>query len=393
MGTFFGPRPAARDFGDGHPIPSNSQQGATPVSFSRSQITSTEQGVQGVAVGASVRLLQWLVSSLPVDFYRGQGPEKKREVDPPRFFADPDGSGQGWDDWVRQVVYSAALRGNAVGDVVATDGMGRPLQMVVQHPDDVSVRETDTGPEWRFKGKVVDRDRVEHRRINPVPGSRLGMSVISAHAVSVLQGQAAQAFGLRWFLDGAHPSAILQNTDQKEIKQGDASTVKAKFLAAMRGVREPVVLGAGWEYKPIQVTANESQFLETMRYSDAQCARMFGPALPEILGYETGGSMTYANVEQRSIDLLKLTLNPWLHWLEAWMSSRVCTGPVWMRFNRGALLETDLLSRYRAYEIGIRSKFLVPNDAREKEDEAPLPGGDVVVENPSPAPASVKVEE
>ena len=36
---------------------------------------------------------------------------------------------------------------------------------------------------------------------------------------------------------------------------------------------------------------------------------MFNPAVAETLGYETGGSMTYANVVDRRSDLLTFTLN------------------------------------------------------------------------------------
>jgi hypothetical protein len=64
-----------------------------------------------------------------------------------------------------------------------------------------------------------------------------------------------------------------------------------------------------------------------------------------------------------------------------------------VKFNREALLETDVLTRYKSYEIGIRNKFLVPNEAREKEDRPPLPGGGDVVENPSAAPTPVTVED
>jgi hypothetical protein len=52
------------------------------------------------------------------------------------------------------------------------------------------------------------------------------------------------------------------------------------------------------------VPEEESQFLATQGYTEAQCARIFGPGFAEVLGYESGGSMTYANVESRASHLL-----------------------------------------------------------------------------------------
>ena len=48
----------------------------------------------------------------------------------------------------------------------------------------------------------------------------------------------------------------------------------------------------------------------------------------------------------------------------------------YVKINRSALARTDLLTRYRAHAIALRNQFMVPNEARDIEDKAPLPGGD-----------------
>lgn len=399
MGLFSGPRPGAeltqRDpWTAVPPIPPNSQQGlTTAAAYTPGTLRSADTAMRRVAVGAAVRLIAGVTASLPLDGFTGYGPDQRPAPLTGPFWRDPDGTGHGVDDWLEQLIYSLALRGNVVGRVLDRDGYGRPTQIMLAHPDTVSVFERPDGPEWRINGEEIPREQIWHRRMFPVTGQRLGMSVVAAHAVQVLQGSAAAEFGLRWFADGAHPSAILQNADQKEIAQPLATQIKARFLAAVRGTREPVVMGGGWTYTPIQVNAEESQFLDTQRYSEAECARIFGPGIPEILGYETGGSLTYANVEQRAIDLQKFTLNRWFRKIERWLSADVLSDARYVKFNRDALLETDLLSRYRAYEIGLRSQFLVPNEPRGKENLPPLPGGDDVVSNPSAAPTPVTVED
>ena len=51
---------------------------------------------------------------------------------------------------------------------------------------------------------------------------------------------------------------------------------------------------------------------------------------PELIGGESGGSLTYANVEQRALDFLQFCLRPWI-------------------------VRTDLLTRYQAHESAIRA--------------------------------------
>jgi HK97 family phage portal protein len=345
-----------------------------------------ESSLRKVAVWGAANLIAGVCSSLPLDAFTGDG-ANKRAITLPVFFTDPDGTGQGLDDWIYQLVMSWLLRGNSVGHVLATDSMGRPSQILLQHPDKVSLWERPDGPEWAFSGKTVSSDAVWHKRAFPIPGARLGLSPIALHSITIGQGLAAAAYGIRWFIDGAHPSSILQNVDKAELTQAEASSVKAKFMAALRGTREPVTIGKGWTYTPIGVAANESQFLDTQGYTAAESARIFGPGVPEILGYETGGSMTYANIEQRSIDLLKYSLDRWLRKIEAALSA-LLPAPRYVKFNRSALLATDTLTRWKVHEIALRTKAEVVNEVREIEDMSPVPWGNEPVPVAAPAPTA-----
>jgi HK97 family phage portal protein len=168
------------------------------------------------------------------------------------------------------------------------------------------------------------------------------------------------------------------------------ATAKQRFLAAIRGTREPVVLGKGWKYQAIQINPNESQFLETNNYTSAECCRIFGPAYAEIFGYATGGSMTYANIEQRSLDVLTYAVDPWLVRIEN-MLTRLLPAAMYAKFNRKALVRTDLLTRYRAHEIALRNRFTVVNEVRDVEDMSPVEWGDEP-NQPSAGPTPVTIE-
>ncbi len=268
---------------------------------------------------------------------------------------------------------SLLLRGNVYGRILDRDRkLLYPTQIELEHPDHVRVNRLDDGSyEYKIRNEVVDPTTIWHEAIHRMPGSRIGMSVIQYAARSTRTAQAAEAFGLQWFQDGGHPSGILTNTEAKMINQADANTVKQRFLAAVHGSREPVVLSQGWDYKPIQIAPNESQFLETMKFSSGQICRFFG-VQPEMVGLASEGSaITYANVEQRSLDFLTYTISPWLdHW-ESALGDLLPSGQ-YVKCTTAPLLRTNLLDRMKAYHMMIGSRAWSQDEVRAMEDLPPL---------------------
>jgi len=377
VSVLFGAPVERRSWGSVPPIPRNSE--GSGGSFARVDLGTAEASLQKVAIWACVTLIRQIAEMLPLDAFEGEGPTAK-PVDVPDYLLNlggdmgPNADGGGLPDWCSQVVYSEMLRGNAIGVVVERDQRtALPTQVVLQHPDAVAVTELPGRPvEWRIDGKVVDRSRIWHHRINSVPGRTLGMSPVAMEALTIGLGIAATRFGAQWFEDGAHPSGLL--VSQSPLGQTAAKTAKQRFMDALRGTREPIVLGQGWKYQAIQIAPGESQFLETNQYTSAECCRIFGPALAEFFGYETGGSLTYANVQERSIDLLTYAVDPYLVRLER-MLTALAPGSMYLRFNRGALLRTDLLTRYRAHALALQNRFKVVNEVRADEDMTPVGWG------------------
>lgn len=353
---------------------------------------SAESAMQKIAVASSVRLLAAILEMLPLHVFTGEG-EDKRRINTPRWLDDLGGSGYGTEDWVVQGMWSVGLRGNLIGRTLERDSTsGKPRQIEMYHPDAVSVRrDADGRPEWRHNGVIVPREDIFHRRVFPVPGYILGPSPIAQHALTVSLGAAAEQFGAKFFLDGGHPTAMLKNTE-KTLSASEAKTVKDRFLAVVRGSREPLVLGNDWDYKQLQVSPTDSQFLETFGYSNTECARIFGPGMPEMLGYETGNAMTYQNTEQRALDLLTFTVDPWLTRFERMLSS-LLPNPQYAKFERKALVRTDMLTRFRVHEIALRNKFEVVNEVRSIEDLPPVSWGDEPSATTSNPPVPVKLED
>lgn len=347
--------------------------GRSTGSFADVDASRMSTAVQSVAVGSTVDLIASLGSELPFHVYRGEG-STRQKLTTPGYLEDIEGEGRGTPDFIYQVLMSWTMRGNLYGDALETHPRGYITQMSPYFPDDVAVRKVDGKPTWFVKGrKVTDPSRFVHRRVMPWPGHLLGHSPISAHAATIGVSLSATRFGGQWFTDGAHPTALL--TTDKSLNKKQATTAKERFLAVFNGKREPLVLGNGWDYKPLQLSPEESQFLETQGYSEAQCARIFGPGFAEILGYESGGNLTYSNIESRATHLLVFGMNRWLRRVDR-LLTEMLPRPQYVRIDRDAMLESTTLTRYQAYASALDKRWKTVNEVRNDEDMAPVAWGD-----------------
>jgi HK97 family phage portal protein len=322
------------------------------------------------SVWACVSLLTDLVSTLPIDTYRAQGAARVA-LPTPALLAAPSATVSPI-TWRRQVMASLLLRGNAYGLIARRDRMNYPTQIEIVAPDSVQVTTNSDGTlTYRVNGITLNPQNVWHLAAYVMPGSPIGLSPIQYAAQSIGLGLDAEEFGAEWFANGAHPSSVL-STDQ-EVTEAKAKIIKERFRQAASS-REPVVLSYGVRYEPIQIAPNESQFLETTRANVATIARYFRVP-PEMIGGEAGNSLTYANVEQRAMDLLTYTVGPWVARLDEAFSALLPSSN-YVRHNVDALLRVDLKSRYDAHGLALRTGWKSVNEVRALEDLAPIADGD-----------------
>jgi HK97 family phage portal protein len=340
-----------------------------------------------VAASSAVGLIANMGAMLPLNTYLGSGNQQRQVANAP-FLDDPGGMGYGLHDWLFEVLWQGAWRSNVVMLKYGLDGWNRPTSLQVQMPEKVTVNDSVNGPTWSISGVRMPRDRVVHWRRWPIPGHIMGQPALERHPNTFGLSSAAEEFAARFFGDGAHPTAILY-TDQN-VDEPTAATIKQRFIAAIRGAREPAVLGKGLKYQAVQVAQKESQFLETKMASAAEVARIWGPSMPEILGYETGNPLTYNNPEQRMVQLLTMTLDPWLVWIEQNLS-RLETQNRYLQFDRDAILRTDTLTRYQSYQYALRDAWLSINEVRDRQSLQPVEWGDkpFAYLGPTPAPGDL----
>lgn len=330
---------------------------------------STETAMRHYTVFACVRIIADIISALPIDAHDGNGP---LDPTPPRLIT-PSAYATRL-NWVWQVMASLLLKGNAYGLISATDRLGYPVQIDLIAPDHVRVeKDPETGQKiFHIGNRELTSDQVWHLPGPQLPGELEGLSPIKFASRTIGLGLQAEKFGADFFNNGIHPTATLE-TDQ-QVNGDQASEIKKRVKSAVMN-RDMVVLGAGMKLNEWQLTADESQFLETLRHNAISVAQIFGVP-PEMLGVGArGASITYANREQRAQDFLNIAINPWLARLEESLSAWFPRG-TFVKFNTGGLLRSDLLTRYQSYQVGIHNNFLLPSEARAYEDLPAIPGID-----------------
>lgn len=334
-------------------------------------------------VYAANRLLAASVSTLPLKAYRRLGDERVPMGSLPQLFDRLVTSGEVV-PWLHRCVTSLGLRGNAYGYITSRDGYGYPTDISWLNPAAVSVDDATGVPVWRVNGQPVAREDIFHIPWFTLPGETLGLSPLAAFAAIMNGGLAAQRYGNDWYAAGGIPPGTFKNT-AKAVTQDDARTIKTRLVAAIR-TREPIVYGSDWEYQPITVKPAEAQLVESTRMTANQVAAIYGVP-PEMIGGETGKSMTYQNVEQQSLNFVQFTLRPWLVTLETAFSS-ILPDRQYVKFNADALIRADLSTRHEVYridrEIGLRSL----DEIRALEDLPPLPDGEGQTYTTPPAPAA-----
>ncbi len=330
-----------------------------------------DQALRLSAVWACVRLLSDIVSTLPVDVYR----RGSRDPLPlPPLLVEP-AAGVARHEWLEAVMRSLLLRGNAYGLITARSGATLlPAQVELLNPDVVTQRVTDTGTvEYLIGGKAYDRADIWHVRAYVAAGAALGLSPVEYARQTIGLGLAVEKFGAGFFGDGATPSGVLTTTQQLNRESADRLKLQWKSMHGER--RDVAVLTGDLKFTPVSIRPDESQFIETAGFNVRQVCRVFGVP-PEMVASESGGSLTYANVEQRNLDLLRYCVGPWLVRLETAMSTLLPRNH-FVKFNANALLRSDTKTRYEAHEIALRAGFLTKDEVRALEDLPPLEGGAV----------------
>lgn len=278
--------------------------------------------------------------------------------------------------------------GNAVSVIAARDAFGTPTAVLPVPASWVGVRRVNEqyypipkgSIEYWVGGMTFPARDVIHVKGPCAPGAVRGFGVLEAHMNGVLDLAADQIAQARSLSQHGVPTGVLKSADP-DLDQPQADKLKAAWLRSQRE-RSIAVLNATTDFTPLSWNPEQMELVDARKFSLVEIALLFG--LPLSFVGADHSSRTYTNTEQEDMQLLKYTLAGHLARFEQTLSNAFPPGET-VRANLEAFLRSDTLSRYQAYDIGVRGGWLLRSEVRKREYNLP-PVADID-DQPEPLPA------
>jgi HK97 family phage portal protein len=348
------------------------------------QIVTADTAMRIATVNACVRILSETIASLPLHVYqRLDNGGKERAPDHPLYelLHSRPNPWQTSFDFREQMMSHLLLRGNffAVklyhGDLIIDD-------LIPLNPDNVTVLQLpDYSLQYQISGTgagtlILGQKDVLHIRGLSRNGI-LGESVIAQARDTFGSALATQEYAGKFWRNDATPAGIIKVA--KKLEKGEADRIREIWTDDHGGsanAHKLHVLGDGASFEKIEMTAEDSQLIETRRFQRSELASLF--RVPLMLLQADTQTTTYASSEQFMLAFAMHSIRPWLVRIEQALQMQLFTAPqkYFPEFNLDGLLRGDLKSRYEAYKIARDAGWMSKNDIREKENMNPIENGD-----------------
>ena len=279
------------------------------------------------------------------------------------------------------LVACLCLRGNFYAYKV--EALGNVVELLPLNPDIVQPKLND---DWSVEYKVdfktgqktLSQKEIWHVRLFTLDGLH-GLNPIAYARQTLGLGQAMDAHAGKLFTNGAVTSGVLRT--EQTLTDDAFARLKEEFQGEHMGVAnayKPMILEMGLDWKPISLNAQDTQFIESKRMTEAQLCGLFRVPPHLVANMD---KMTLNNVEQMGMNFVNYSLVPIItrieHRVQVGLLSEKDRLTHYAKFNAGALMRGDLKGRYEAYAKGIQWSILSPNECRDLEDMNPREGGDM----------------
>jgi HK97 family phage portal protein len=331
---------------------------------------TSETALRHSAVFACLRLRANLISTMPVDSFRKLGGVQIETTKLP-ILVNPGGDRVDIQEWLYSSQFDLDRSGNAFGLITERNGFGLPNRIDLVPCSEVAVRIVN-GRVHSYRIGMQDYDPADvwHEKQYTIPGLHVGLSPIAYAAWSIGEYLSINQFALNWFGNNRIPAAMLKNT-AKTITEGQATSIKERFKASVEH-GDLFVTGQDWTYDILQAEQQSADWIQAKDFSIGDIARFLDCPGDLIDAAVRGdGSITYANVTQRNLQLLIMHLGPAIVRRETALS-RLLPQPRYVKFNTDALLRMDHQTRAQVEKLRIDARLLAPSEGRALENLPPF---------------------
>jgi len=335
-------------------------------------LVNNESALRHSAVWACLRLRANLISGFPIDVYRkGSYGLADVEVNKPPIIVKPGGDECDYMEWMYSTQFDLDRAGNSVGIITAVNGFGLPACIELVPLAWVGVNIVDNKLiEYHIRGKPYPPNRIWHEKQYTVAGFHLGLSPIMFAAWCISEHLSIQDFAISWFTQGGIPRSHLQNNTQATITDSQAEGIKARLKESVHS-GDALVTGKDWTYSMVQAEQTGMEWIEARKLGPTDIARFFDCPADLIDSAVSGSSVTYANVTQRNLQFLTMSLGPAVIRRENTLN-KLLPKQQFCKLNTDSLLRMDPMTRAQTINLQIAGRVLTPSEARLLEDRPPL---------------------
>lgn len=361
------------------------------VSAAGARVTS-ETAMRVAAVYACVRIISGAVANMPLQLKRRIDQRTREDAEDHDLWTLLRRRPNSWQtpsQFRRLLTVWAMLRGN--GCALKVKSRGRVIDLIPLHPDRLTREQgDDLKIRYTFRSSSGVQQVFEQEDVFDLMGMSLdgvnGVSPIRYARETIGLALEAERHGSVMFSNGAaipgqinHPGAV--GKEGLEFLKASLDEYRAG------GSREGkwLILEEGAEVKPIGLTNEDAQYIETRKFSRSDIAMFFGVP-PHMIGDTEKSTSWGSGIEQQSQGFVAYTLQDWLTAWEESIARDLITEPnVYARHNTAALVRGSLIERYQAHATALQWGIKSPNEVRADEDMNPRtdPGGDSYASPPN----------
>jgi HK97 family phage portal protein len=308
------------------------------------------------------------VSSLPTDCFAKRAGGRV-EYATPGWLEKPNDE-QDWAQMCAMGQYSYELDGNTFLLKASTE-TGRLAGLYVLDPLRVTPKRVTLGGRNVLIYEVVMDDgdvrvypstAIVHQTGMVPPGKLRGLSPISQMAETLGVFGAAQEFGAAFFGNGATLSGVIEYPNNR-LDPEVAERLKQDFTKKHGGVSKSHAIGVltgGAQFKPLSVSPNEAQFIDTMKFNGVQIAHIFG--CPPYMVTDVSGAQGYVTgIMANRLDWYQTGLLPRItRWERAMFN--LLPRPAFMKMNIRGLLRGVPAEQAAQMDAEIRNGIRTPNE-------------------------------
>ena len=324
------------------------------------------------AVWACLRLRANLISTFPIDVFR------KSEYGLPHFkvatppvILNPGGKEVDYIEFMYSTQFDLDRAGNTIGVITKRNGYGLPAEIQLVPLAWVSVNVIDNVlVEYFIRGRSYAPEQIWHEKQYTVAGFHLGLSPIMYAAWSIGEHLSIQDFAISWFTTGGIPRGHLKNNVQATISDGQANHIKARLKESVHS-GDALVTGKDWEYSMVQAEQTGMEWIEARKLGPGDIARFLDCPADLVDASVPGSSVTYANIVQRNLQLLIMSLGPAVIRRENALN-KLLPHRQFVKIDTDALLRMDPQTRASIINSQVEARVLAPSEARLLEDRPPM---------------------